>query len=169
MALCGMFAALMLAVMMVGGLLPASSLSCPALAGALSIPVLWEYGPKGGGMVYVAVSILSCILSPNKEAALYYVLLMGWYPLVRPRLQHLSRQWVRVLIKVILFTADLFLCTLLSIYVLGIPLESPVTGLYVVALVVLGNVAFLLYDRLLAMLTNLYVRRLRPKLFPFRH
>jgi biotin transporter BioY len=76
---------------------------------------------------------------------------------------------VRVLINVILFTADLFLCTLLSIYVLGIPLESPVTELYVVALVVLGNVAFLLYDRLLAMLTNLYVRRLRPKLFPFRH
>jgi hypothetical protein len=169
MALCGMFAALMLAVMMVGGLLPASALSCPALAGALSIPVLWEYGPRGGGMVYAVVSVLSCILSPNKEAALYYVLLLGWYPLIRPRLQHLSRPWVRICLKVLLFTAGLFLCSLLSVYVLGIPLESPLTGLYVAGLVILGNVAFLLYDRLLAMLTDLYLRRLRPKLFPPHH
>ena len=35
-------------------------------------------------------------------------------------------------------------------------------------MLLLGNVTFLLYDLMLARMTDLYVYRLRPKLFPHR-
>jgi hypothetical protein len=72
---------------------------------------------------------------------------------------------VRVICKVLIFTVALVVSTYLSVYVLGLPLESPLTWWYVAGTLVLGNVSFLLYDRLLAMLTDLYVCRLRPKIF----
>lgn len=89
MALCGITAALMIVVMMMGSLLPFSTYSTPALAGVLSIPIIWEMGPKMGGLVYLAVSLLSIFMAPDKEAVFLFVFLLGWYPIVRPKLQHI--------------------------------------------------------------------------------
>ena len=47
-ALCGVLAALMLVVMLFGTMIPLSTYACPALAGAISIPVIWELGAKPG-------------------------------------------------------------------------------------------------------------------------
>ena len=78
MALCGITAALMMVVMMLGSILPLSTYSTPMLAGALLIPILWEMGPKMGGLVYLAVSILSILMAPDKEAVFLFVFLLGW-------------------------------------------------------------------------------------------
>ena len=90
-AFCGVLAALMIAVMLLGTMIPTTTYICPALAGVLLLPVVWEFGFRTGALLYLAVALLSLILSPNKEAALFFVLLFGWYPLLRPKLQHLRR------------------------------------------------------------------------------
>ena len=89
-AFCGVLAALMIAVMLLGTMIPTTTYICPALAGVLLLPVVWEFGFRTGALLYLAVALLSLILSPNKEAALFFVLLFGWYPLLRPKLQHLG-------------------------------------------------------------------------------
>ena len=68
-AFCGVLAALMIAVMLLGTMIPTTTYICPALAGVLLLPVVWEFGFRTGALLYLAVALLSLILSPNKEAA----------------------------------------------------------------------------------------------------
>ena len=70
-AFCGVLAALMIVIMLLGTMIPATEYLCPAVAGVLIIPVVWEFGGKTGALLYLAVALLSLILSPNKEAALF--------------------------------------------------------------------------------------------------
>lgn len=170
-ALSGVLAALMVVVLFLGSLIPSASIACPAIAGALAIPVVWELGTKKGLLLYLAVSILAFILAPNREAALFYVLFMGWYPVLRPLFQHLQK--VRVPAKLLCYNAALIAESLLAIYVFALPdvvqEAAAQTPFLLAAYFLLANVCFFLYDRLLAVLTEQYVRRLRPKIFPPHH
>ncbi len=169
---CGILAALMVALMLFGTMIPTATYICPALAGILIIPVVWEFGFRTGGVLYVAVALLSLFLAPDKEAGLFFVFLFGWYPLLRPKLQHIRRKLPRVLLKLLLFNLSLAVIFALLLFVFVMPdLQTEAqnwTGLLLAGMLLLGNVTFLLYDVLLARVSDLYVCRLRPKLFP-RH
>lgn len=171
-AFCGVLSALMLVLMLVGPLIPATSYICPGLAGALLVPLLWEFGRKAGLTAYLAVSLLSLFLCPDKEAAVFFVLLLGWYPLLRPRLAHLQKKPLRVLVKVVLFNLSTVLSYLLLLFVLMPEAQEDFLrdGWPLLALTLLmGNISFLLYDFALARWTDYYVCQLRPKLFPHHH
>lgn len=169
-AFCGVLAALMIAVMLLGTMIPTTTYICPALAGVLLLPVVWEFRFRTGALLYLAVALLSLILSPNKEAALFFVLLFGWYPLLRPKLQHLRRKPWRIILKLLLFNLALAVIFALLLFVFVMPdLQAEAqtwTGLVLAGMLLLGNVTFLLYDVLLGRIGDLYVYRLRPKLFP---
>lgn len=173
MAFCGMAAALMLVLMLLGTLIPLSTYLCPMLAGALAVPVVWELGEGSGWLVYVAVSVLCLFLAPDKEAALLYVLLLGWYPILRPRLQHIRLRPFRVALKLVLFNASLCAVYALLLFVLVSPDLQAEAETWTLpglgGMLLLGNVTFLLYDLLLARLTDRYVMKLRPKLFSRSH
>ena len=158
-AFCGVLAALMIAVMLLGTMIPTTTYICPALAGVLLLPVVWEFGFRTGALLY-----------PNKEAALFFVLLFGWYPLLRPKLQHLRRKPWRIILKLLLFNLALAVIFALLLFVFVMPdLQAEAqtwTGLVLAGMLLLGNVTFLLYDVLLGRIGDLYVYRLRPKLFP---
>ena len=172
-AFCGVMAGLMAALMLLGTLIPLSTYLCPMLAGALVIPVVWELGEGSGWLLYLAVSALSMILAPDKEAALLYVLLLGWYPVLRPRLMHISKRPLRIAVKLILFNAAVCAVYALLLFVFVSPdLQAEAaewTALFLAGMLFLGNVMFLVYDLLLARLTDRYVTWLRPKLFSRSH
>ena len=119
-----------------------------------------------GMMGYV---LLAFFLAPDKEAALCFVLLFGWYPVARPKLQHIRQKPVRLVVKLALFNAALLAIYALLLFVFVMPdLQQEAqswTALLLVVFFVLGNVSFLLYDVVLGRIADLYVRRLRPKLF----
>ena len=162
-AFCGILAALMTVIMLVGPLIPTMTYVAPAAAGVFLIPVVWDFGGKAGGLLYAAVALLVFFLAPDKEAALCFVLLFGWYPVARPKLQHIRQKPVRLVVKLALFNAAL----LLFVFVMpDLQQEAQSwTALLLVAFFVLGNISFLLYDVVLGRIADLYVRRLRPKLF----
>ncbi len=85
MALCGMMAALSVAVLTWGSLIPFSTFTCPMLAMLCLIPSVCEYGPSTALTMYAAVSVLGLLLCPDKEISLLYIFL-GWYPSVQTRL-----------------------------------------------------------------------------------
>ncbi len=169
-ALCGVLAALMVAIMLLGTIIPSTTYLCPALSGMLLIPVVWEMGTKTGGLLFGAVSLLSLLLAPDKEAALCFLLLFGWYPLMRPKIQHLKKKPLQWVIKILLFNFALVLIFALTFFVLGLPIvENPGqawTKPLLAGTLALGNLCFVLYDVLLSRVSDLYVLRLRPKLFP---
>ena len=80
-AFCGILAALMTVIMLVGPLIPTMTYVAPAAAGVFLIPVVWEFGGKAVVLLYAAVALLAFFLAPDKEAALCFVLLFGWFTL----------------------------------------------------------------------------------------
>lgn len=168
-AFCGMFAALMLVVMLLGTAIPMTLFLCPALAGALAIPIVWEFGSKAGLLLYAAVSLLSLLLAPDKEAALLFVFLLGWYPILRPKLQHIPSAPLRVAVKLGICVGAVCAVYGLLLFVFTMPdlqTEAEAWTLpLLLVMAVLGCVVFLLYDQLLARCRALYVSRLRPKIF----
>ncbi len=167
MALTGMLCALAVVVMMLGGLVPLATFCCPALAGLMLIPIFVECGERMSWCAYAAIAALSLILCPDKEAALLLAFI-GYYPILRWRLDQLRSSLVRVVAKLGVFNLAIIVMYALSILVLRmdqILAEYREMGLALTAAcLLLGNVALLLYDRVIGIMTALYVNRVRNKL-----
>ena len=153
--------------MLRGGLIPLATFCCPALAGLMLIPVFVECGEKLSWCAYAAIAALSLILCPDKEAALLLVFI-GYYPILRWRLDQLRSRILRVVAKLGVFNLAVIAMYALSILVLHMDQilnEYREMGLVLTAVCLLvGNVTLLLYDRLIAVMTALYVNRLRGRL-----
>ena len=166
-ALTGMLCALAVAIMMMGGLIPLATYCCPALAGLMLIPIFVECGEKLSWCAYAAIAILSLMLCPDKEAALFF-LFLGYYPIVRWRLEQIRSTALRIIAKLGVFNIAVGLTYLLLIFLFRmdrIIQEYQEMGLILTAVcLLLGNITLLFYDRLLANITAIYVNRLRNKL-----
>ena len=166
-ALAAVLCALAVTVMMLGGLIPAATFCCPMLAGFLTIPILCECGAGMALCAWAAISILSCLLGPDKEAAAIY-LFLGWYPVLRPKLEKL-RQPLRFLLKLLIFNCAVFAVYSLLLFVLGLERLraefSDMGKIMLLVTLVLGNGIFILFDFVLPRLELLYRYRFRPHLW----
>jgi len=97
MAYCGMAAALSVALMLLGAVVPVLMFIAPAVASLLIATVCVECGRTMALTAYGAVSLLSLLFVPDKEVALVFVFLLGYYPLVKPRFERIRLPLVRVL------------------------------------------------------------------------
>jgi len=145
----GMFAALAVAIMSLGGLIPVATFACPMLCMLLLAFVTKMCGNRIGWAWYGAVAILSLLLGPDKEAASVFVFL-GFYPIVKPRFDRLR---FSVLPKLALFNVLILSMYALLIRLFGMAqIEAEYRELGAVMTVVMllmGNVIFLLLDRVL--------------------
>lgn len=165
-AFCGVLAALSTVLMFLTGLIPVATLAIPAIAGCLLIPVVVEVGVSWGFGVYGVCGALSLLLAPDREAALFYLLFFGYYPVLYAVLGRIKSKAVRYAAKLAVFNAAVVGETLLSIYVLGIPFESiSFLGKFTpLVLLLLANVVFIIYDFALDGLIATYLRRLHDKI-----
>lgn len=150
-ALGGIFAALAVTVMSMGTLIPVATYVCPVICMLLLQVVLKACGQKIAWAWYGAVSVLSLLMAPDKEAAIVFAFL-GFYPILKKKMDRLKGRWIW---KGAYFNAAILLAYWLMLKVLGI--EQVVrdlndSGLAVsLILLGLGNVTFFLLDRLLTM------------------
>ena len=162
-ALCGLLGALAIVIMLLGGIIPVATFCCPMLAALLLVPVLIECGSRLAWVWYAAVGILSCIMGPDKEAAAIFVFL-GYYPIVKMRLDR-WRQPIRLLAKLVLFNLAIGVLYSLLMFVLQMDALrqelSEFSALMLVAMLLMGNFAFFLFDALLPRAALLYTNRLR--------
>lgn len=165
-AFCGVMAALSTVLLFLTGVAPMATLALPAIAGCLLIPVVVEAGLSWAVGVYGVCSVLSFLLAPDREAFLFYLLFFGHYPALFAVLGRIKNRVLRYLAKLLVFNAAVALEVLLSIYVLGIPLEtlSILGPIGPVVLLVLGNGVFVVYDLALEGLIVQYLHRLHPRL-----
>ena len=149
MALGGILAALAVIVMSMGGLIPVATYVCPMLCAILQYTVLLFCGRRVAWAWYGAVSLLSLMLGPDKEAAAVFVCL-GYYPIVKPKLDALKGKH---LWKALLFNTSILTMYWLLIHLMGmaqIGAEFSELGMVMTAvMLVMGNVIFFLLDRIL--------------------
>ena len=161
MAVCGIAAALGVVVMLLGALLELGIYLCPMVVGLSLIPIGQRFGVKYQLLLWIAISILSVLLVPHPEENLVFAGLFGWYPALQPRLAKLPKG-IGIVAKLILFNIVIIALEALVIYVL---VPEAIDSAMLVLLLLLGNVMFLLYDRVIGrfdvILYNLKQRFLR--------
>ena len=168
MAYCGMAAALCVALMLLGTIIPIAMFIAPAVASFLIATVCMECGITMAWTAYAAVSLLGLLFVPDKEVALVFVFLLGYYPLAKPYFEKIRPALLRAVCKLLLCNGAVL--AMYGLVLLLVPAGSISQELKTTALVVslatlaMGNVAFLLYDRALHNLLQVYQLVWRPKL-----
>lgn len=151
MALGGILAALAVVIMSMGTLIPVATYVCPMLCCLILELVRKTCGARVAWAWYGAVAILGLLMAPDKEAAAVFGAL-GYYPIVKPRLDRLKGKW---LWKGLLFNGSVLALYWLLMYLFGfhqIASEFAEMGKVLAFLtLVLGNIVFFMLDRLLSM------------------
>ena len=165
-ALCGVLAALALALMFLGGVLPFASVACPVLASLVLIPVYAETGKKWSAVWFLGVAALAALLAPDKEAAVLFAF-FGYYPMLRKYLTRLRPKALQWAVKVVFCTGAVLGAYALMLFVFrleALRAEFAQYETYLLAvLLVMANVTFAVYDVLIGRLEIFYHVRLRPK------
>ena len=147
MAYCGMAAALSVALMLLGAVVPVLMFIAPAAASLLIATVCMECGMKMALTAYGAVSLLSLLFVSDKEVALVFVFLLGYYPLVKPKFERIRPKLLRGVCKLLLCNGAL--AAMYGLVLLLVPAGSISQELRTTAWIVslstlaMGNVAFL--------------------------
>ena len=149
-ALGGVLAALGVVIMCLGTIIPVATYICPMACMILAQVVQKNCGARIGWAWYGAVATLTLLLAPDKEAAAVFAAL-GYYPMVKPRLERTKRPW---LWKGLLFNGAILALYWLLIHLLGMDAlaeEFAEAGKVMTAVILLlGNVIFFLLDMVLS-------------------
>lgn len=165
-ALGGMVAALCIVLMMLTGLLPMAEFALPALAGVLLIMLVVEISPRWAFLVYLAVAILSLLLAPSKDSAVFFTAFLGWYPIAKSKLENIKKPVLEWVWKVLIFNISIGAGLAAAVYLFR--LSDYVEILQgSVWMLVLGwlflNAVFVIYDIALTRLITAYIKWFRPK------
>lgn len=167
-SLCGIMCALALAMMFFMGMIPSFEYISPAAAGVLVWVIREQLGVKYGMVSFLAVGILSLLLTVNYEATLMYLLLLGYYPILREYFQKVPFFILRLIAKLCLYCAGAVTVYFILINLFGITQLLEDIGEFgeygALILLAMGAFAFLLYDVFLALLKPYYEKLLRPKI-----
>lgn len=149
MALGGIMAALAVVIMCLGGLIPVATFVCPMVCMILLGIVRVRTSDRVAWGWYGAVAILGFLLGPDKEAAAVFAFL-GYYPIIKPKLDKLPFKWP---VKIAYFNVVVLVMYWILLHIFGMAelvQEFSEMGFWMTALtLLLGNVTFLMLDRLL--------------------
>lgn len=156
-----MLAALGVVLLWLGSLVEVVDVSMAVVASLLCVFAVIEYGGGAPWMVFGVTAILSLILLPQKTPAAMYAIFFGYYPILKEKIERLPRlgAW---LVKEAVFNVALVLMLVTSRFLL-FSADAPTTYLYL-AVALLAEVIFPVYDIALTRLISFYVYRLRQRL-----
>lgn len=166
-ALGGIVSALCLLCMFLAGIMPIFYLILPMAAGVLLMIIAEEVSMGWAWLTYMAVCLLSMLITADKESALVFVMLFGHYPMVRMYLQKMKFRLLRFIIKAAVFNICAIAFFYVTVFIFGIDqmlTDMNDIGRYGgILFLALANVIFVLYDFNLGALYVLYIKQLLPK------
>lgn len=165
-ALGGIISALSVVVMLCTYISPFLVYTAPAFAGILLVLIVKESGYKWSIGTYFCVSLLSLFIIADKEAAVFYIMLFGYYPVLSLFLNDKIRnKIIRFLIKLCVFNGAVFVAVFLCSYFFGISYDDLYAegAFYILAFMFLLNVLLVIFDVLIDRLCFLYIKKLQKK------
>ena len=168
MALGGVMAALSLVLMLLSAVIPTMSYGLPALCGVLTTLVVIECGDRTAALMYAAVSILSLLLLPAKESALIYLLVFGWYPIAKRRIESLNRRVLEWVLKLGLVAVPVAVGSAGAVALVGMEafFGREIAGWMIPLIYLAAAAVFVLYDIALTRLISAYLSVIRQKVIP---
>ncbi len=162
----GVVAALSLVLMLLTSIIPFGTYAFPAFAGILLVLLVFNLGYAYAFAVYFVTAALSFLLVTDKEAALYYALFLGFYPILKGVIERIPSKPVQYIVKLALFNVCMIAAFYIGITLLSIPKESfNLFGVYLPwVFLILGNIVFIIYDLCITRLVTLYLLKWHDRL-----
>lgn len=155
---CALLSALGVVLFYLGSLIEVLDISVAVIVSLFCVFAVIEYGGRTPWLIYGVTSVLALLLLPAKTSAVLYFLFFGYYPIVKSKLEKRSRG-VAWLCKELIFQVALAVMLLLSRFLLTAENTDP--WFLWVAMIVLAEIVFPLYDIALTRLITFYFRKLR--------
>ena len=162
----GVVAALSLVFMLLTSIIPFGTYDFPAFAGILLVLLVFNLGYAYAFAVYFVTAVLSFLLVTDKEAALYYAMFLGFYPILKGVIERIPSKPVQYIVKLALFNVCMIAAFYIGITLLSIPKESfNLFGVYLPwVFLILGNIVFIIYDLCITRLVTLYLLKWHDRL-----
>jgi len=142
----------------------------PMIAGVLLIIPVLEFGTGTALTTYFSTALLAFILPANKESALMYLFLFGLYPILKRYFDQIKMVPLRLIVKFGYFNLAAIGAVGLAAWLFQIPIDDGSLGNFAIPLLlVLGNVAFIVYDVAVSRCVWLYLSRIQPILHKTFH
>jgi hypothetical protein len=149
-ALGGMMSALAVVIMCLGTIVPIATFICPAFAMITGQITVCFCGRKFGWCWYGVVTILSLLLSFDKEAAVTFTFL-GYYPMIKFWFDRYRIGWIG---KLVYFNFSIAIMYFLLLQLLGM---ADLAGEYaelgkvgILMMLIMGNITFFMLDIILS-------------------
>lgn len=167
-ALGGIITALVMLLMFCATMFPMLDYAIPAYAGFLMVVVIVEAGGKWALITYCACAVLCPLMTPDYQANLLFILFMGYYPILYVYLGRIKNEAARTALKFAIYNAAIIAYAMLFQYIFtSVDLFEGLEALgkwAAPAMLLAANVFFVLYDRLLGQLIELYTKWFRSKI-----
>ncbi len=163
-------------LLLFGSLFQVIDLSMAAIASFVCIVAVIELGTKWAWLVYATVGFLSVILRPTSFAPWVYVAFLGYYPIIKEKIEKLSK-YISWILKLLCFNTALILCLLVAYFTFASGQAESFAEFFnlmlgfqnagravAVGLWAFVNLVFVVYDIALTRMISLYMFRLRKKL-----
>lgn len=151
-AIGGLMAAMAVVIMSLGGMIPVATYVCCVLCMVLCQIVLKLCGKRIAWAWYVAVSIMGILFGSDKEAAALYCF-VGYYPILKVWFEKFRLGY---LLKLVYFNLSVLVSYWILISLLGInEIAAEFSGfgrIMMAIMLLLGNITFILTDRVLTMI-----------------
>lgn len=160
-AFAGVFAALCIVFLFIGSLFQTLDLSAAAFASLVVLIAFIELGKGWAFGIYVTASVISLLMLPQKTAAAVFALFLGFYPVLKEFLNRIKPIWLSYFARIFCF--NVFLTALIFAAQHLLYLEEEFLG-FELAIYLLSNITFLVFDLALERIANTYVKRIRPRI-----
>lgn len=167
-ALGGIIAALSVVLMLLTAI-PSMTFVLPAIAGVLLMIMVVEVSKGWAFMVFVAVSLISVFIVPDRMASVMYILFFGYYPVLKALMESKLPRTVEVILKFVVFNVSIVAAYFLLTFVMGTPMldlefwqeKGIPTGVLIAVAIIFADVVFLVYDLALSKLVDMYLNHWR--------
>lgn len=161
--LCGMMAALSVVVMLTSHF-PYLTYAIPALAGLFIMVSLIECGVVWSVGTYIASAVIIAIVG-ELEASILYIMLLGYYPIVKSLIERINKQLVEWIIKIFGFNIVAIGFYYVSSGLFNIPFDSFGNfGKYSsLVFLLLCNIVFVVYDIGISRVASYYMIKLHDR------
>ncbi len=153
-------------------LIPIGSFALPALAGFFLIIVSLELNKKWAMCVYIGVSLLSIFISSDHTATIAFIVLFGYYPILKEVIEGLKNKVLEWIIKILTFNIAIVVGVLITLLIFGwgyLLAEYKGFGVIGISVFLLAcNGAFVLFDIALTRFITLIIIKFIPMLSKLR-
>lgn len=151
-ALGGLITALASFLMIISNIIPFGIYVFSAFAGIIIYVLGMTCGNSYAVSSYVAVAFVSFILCADKEVVLCFIFLLGYYPILKEKIDNIKYKVLRYILKFIIFNISLVIIYLLLAFVFAISKEqTQIFGINVpMVFWVTLNIEFVMYDYILS-------------------